>query len=1005
VLERAHRAAPDDLEALYALYRHASTMRGPRAEELTREALERLAELRPENLFVLLKLGQQAVADADRETATRVYLRLGELVWQASELTEQTLDALIEALEADDLAAARRPSRLLENLFKGTPLFVSSLGELFTNVQGIPVTRFSEETIDHFGPARPVHFRASRLGGELGTGALVVADLDGDARPEIARITGGETPSLRVAQVDDDPAAATTRPATAHHSLRALDLDNDGALDLVAWGGGGITVWRGDGAGGFEDATARYALERTGATDLTALDYDMEGDLDLATLSEEGIELHRNTLEGPLTPHGERAFGELDTAGLVRLAAADLDRDGDLDLTAIGERGVLFLDNLRQGRFADRTRELGLAETGAAGAFEIADFDGDGRPDLALAGAELSFWRGGPNGFSRWGVRGDLPRGRRFTSLLSFDADNDGRPDLALGDERGLLVLTQGVTGVWLQASLLGDGVADVQAIATEDLDADGDLDLVVAGSDGLTRLDNVGGNRNGWLRVRLQGLDVENQKNNFFGLGSALEVFAGSAYQYREVTQPVTHLGLGDVRCPDMLRVTWTNGVPQNRLGPCREQLVVEEQVLKGSCPFLYTDTGDGVRFVTDLLWGAPLGMPVAEGVWAGADIEELVEVEGAEAIDGHYRLHVTEELWEAAYFDLVRLWVVDAPPTLEVASSLRIVPGEVIADRVLATAEVRPVAAAWDGRGSDVTARVAERDDVYADGYARGLYQGVAPEPWAFTFDLGEAPSAPVRLLLDGWIFPADASLNLAVAQRQVAPTATRLEMLTEHGWQVLVARTGHPAGKTKTMVIDTPPLPPGVRRLRFVTSKWLHWDRLAWSTTPADDEHQVRAKLAPASADLHYRGFSALRRAAPNAPHDYDYARVSAESPWLPLPGGYTRYGDVRELLESPDDRLVTLGPGDEMTLEFDASALPDPPPGWRRSVFLESHGWDKDADRNTWQGHRLEPLPFRAQSGYPWAPGESYPDTPALRRYREQWQTRRVEPTTGAAGGGV
>ena len=115
--------------------------------------------------------------------------------------------------------------------------------------------------------------------------------------------------------------------------------------------------------------------------------------------------------------------------------------------------------------------------------------------------------------------------------------------------------------------------------------------------------------------------------------------------------------------------------------------------------------------------------------------------------------------------------------------------------------------------GRARDVTTRVARRDEIYADGWKASPYQGVAIEPWTFTIDLGEAPAAPVRLLLDGWIFPADASLNLAVAQRtDLATWPPRLEVETPDGWQTLMPSMGHPAGKTKTMVVDTPALPAG-------------------------------------------------------------------------------------------------------------------------------------------------------------------------------------------------
>ena len=346
-----------------------------------------------------------------------------------------------------------------------------------------------------------------------------------------------------------------------------------------------------------------------------------------------------------------------------------------------------------------------------------------------------------------------------------------------------------------------------------------------------------------------------------------------------------------------------------------------------------------------------------------------------------------------------------------MEVASNLRILPGHVQPEVVLASRHLRPVSQAWNAEGRDVTDRVARRDDVYADGYRPSRYQGIAAEPWTFTLDLGEgaakakASGAGLRLHLDGWIFPADASLNLAVAQRgDLSWDPPRLEVERTPGagdWEVLMPAMGFPAGKTKTMVVDTPPLPDGARRLRIITTQWLHWDRIAWTHTPADEEAHVVARLDPARADLRYRGFSRLVRRAPNAPHDFVYADATAESPWLPFPGSYTRYGAVGELLESVDSRSVILAPGDEIALEFDASHLPPPAPGHTRTVFLESVGWDKDADRNTWEARQMEPLPFHGMSGYPYGPGETFPETPALTDYRRTWLTRRVEAPPPAA----
>ena len=1055
---RAARAAPDDPEVQYALFRQAEILTGAQAEADRREAVERLRRLRPDNLVVLLLSGAAALEGGDRGRASSDYLRVRELIWQAHPAAERVVEQLLDALEANDLEPTGRFARQLENVFKGTPGWHSSLAEVYTNIRGIPVERFADEPpAEDFGPARPVRFRAVRIDDAPTAGqALEVADFDGDDRPDIARSAGTGAPSdarlplLRAAAGFANPIDAA---GTSARVLVAGDADNDRRLDLLAIGDP-LAVWQVDAASdvpAFADRSDRFLAAPFAASAADLIDFDSDGDLDLALARlDGGPDLLRNVsaegvFEGPLEPMGRRALPELEARPYRHLQAADADRDGDTDLLLAHDEGVLWLDNLRQGRFAERAppapagsllgrlvgrlrgeepAPAGLTTGTPVRVVRTGDLDGDGLPEFLLAGDSSVILRQDGDGavapFPLTSGSAALPAGA--TDLALLDADNDGRRDLAFAAGGELRVLTQtsesGPEGLEFRLARL-DGLprdAGFTAVRADDLDGDGDQDLVAAGAGGLYRIENLDGSKNNWLRVRLVGLDVGNQKNNVFGRGTTIEVRADRGYQYFEVDRPVTHIGLGNRRRPDLIRVVWANGVPQNRLRPGSDQTIVEEQVLKGSCPFLYAWDGEKVAFVTDLLWGAPLGMPLADGVWNGYDPDELVRVDGARTRDGFYDLRITEELWEAAYIDRARLWVVDHPREVEVASNLRIVPGRGHAgrpaDEVVASAGVRPVVHAADGRGRDVTDRVRARDDVYADGYERSRYQGHAAEPWTFTFDLGEAPGAPVRLWLDGWVFPADASLNLAIAQAvehgDLEMVMTRLEVETGDGWQTLLDPMGFPPGKTKTMVVDTPPLPAGARRLRIVTTRWLHWDRVAWSAAPGgaggdgggDDGTGVvvRARLDAASADLSYRGFSAPTRPAPNGPHTFDYRRTSAESPWLPFPGRYTRFGDVRELLADVDDRQVVIGPGDEIRVLFDARHLPPPAPGHVRTVFLESFGWDKDADRNTWKADSNLPLPFRAMSGYPFAPGETYPRTPELDAYRAEWLTRVVGPET-------
>ena len=137
--------------------------------------------------------------------------------------------------------------------------------------------------------------------------------------------------------------------------------------------------------------------------------------------------------------------------------------------------------------------------------------------------------------------------------------------------------------------------------------------------------------------------------KVNRFGYGSEVEVKAGQLYAFRTVSRPVTHVGVGAARKADVLRVIWTNGIPQNKLSPPVKTLVTEVQQLKGSCPFLYAFDGRRWSFVTDAL-GAPAGLydgtPHLPIRGSGSWFRET----SCPGPDGRLLLDLTEELWETA-------------------------------------------------------------------------------------------------------------------------------------------------------------------------------------------------------------------------------------------------------------------------------------------------------------------------------------------------------------------
>jgi tetratricopeptide (TPR) repeat protein len=460
---RAAELAPRDPEVLYALYRQASSLGKAEAGS---GALARLAEVRPDNFVILVERGKQAIQRGDRQAATAVYLRVRELLWQAPPMAETALQGVFEALESGETESARVPAARLENVLKITPMYRESLRELSPGIQGVPLRSFaSEAPAAGFGDPLPVRFEGERLSESPTLGAaLALADFDGDGRPDVARILdrppgqGGPGLELRLSGGGERPVL----PAPAAAGLMAVDLWNDGATDLVAFGSEPAVVWNGTRA----EAGVELARMEEAATGLAGapsgpaaavLDYDLEGDLDLVlagvppSAGAPVLELYRNSLAGPLEPVGDRVFSGLELpAGIHAVVASDLDRDGDPDLVIAGDFGLRLLDNLRLGELADRTAGSGLEGAPPLRVLVAADLDNDGLPDLAAVGpGGLVLWRNGAGGvsgrFEPWGDEG-LPDPKEtggLAALVAADFDNDGRLDLAAAGPEGVIVLGQ----------------------------------------------------------------------------------------------------------------------------------------------------------------------------------------------------------------------------------------------------------------------------------------------------------------------------------------------------------------------------------------------------------------------------------------------------------------------------------------------------------------------------------------------------------------------------------
>jgi hypothetical protein len=186
-----------------------------------------------------------------------------------------------------------------------------------------------------------------------------------------------------------------------------------------------------------------------------------------------------------------------------------------------------------------------------------------------------------------------------------------------------------------------------------------------------------------------------------------------------------------------------------------------------------------------------------------------------------------------------------------------------------------------------------------------------------------------------------------------------------------------------------------PTADHHVRIRTNMQIYWDQ-AFVARDLPSSAAKTTTLQPLSADLHYRGFSRMyRKGGRYGPYWFAYDDVAKETPWRPIEGAFTRFGDVLPLLRNPDDMYVIMGPGDEATIQFDASSATALPNGWKRDFLLYSDGWIKDSDLNTAFGTTVGPLPYHGVKAYPFDSGEAYPTDRRHQDYLREYDTRVVK----------
>ena len=217
------------------------------------------------------------------------------------------------------------------------------------------------------------------------------------------------------------------------------DSDNDGDQDILLSGSGAPVLFRNNGDNTFTEIKGNDFESLTFSSVIWG-DIDNDGDLDIFHFGQSGgfslLKIYRND--------GDNKFvwqSDIKTSGYQKniIALGDYDNDGDLDILLGSDYASTIFSNNNNGTF---TKEVGIVLSGGYPAW--GDYDNDGFLDILICGSlNSSNWtsiyrNNGDNYFEK--VSGINLPGLTNGSLSWGDYDNDGDLDIIMAGENGVPV-------------------------------------------------------------------------------------------------------------------------------------------------------------------------------------------------------------------------------------------------------------------------------------------------------------------------------------------------------------------------------------------------------------------------------------------------------------------------------------------------------------------------------------------------------------------------------------
>ena len=329
---------------------------------------------------------------------------------------------------------------------------------------------------------------------------LACADLDLDGDFDVFAGNAGAD-QVWIGDGDGGFAAGQTFAPSVTNALACTDIDQDAQVDVYVGGEAGLATLLNSGG----MLTAISGALEPAVISLAAGDFDCDGDEDVAaTGAESGTAVFASSLAGTWgTAVLDAAETGIPAERVLTLEVADIDCDGDMDFADGRGPDVLAFRNQRNEILDGSSQELSVI-AGVVRDMIFVDVDLDGDQDLLCVRREdfFTFLNDGDGNFTP--AEGELFTSPLLTVTFAIDAgdvDRDGDMDVVVGslDETDYYFenLGRDSEGGWLgfaqrvrlpQASD-GPFVARTTDMRLVDVDTDGDLDLILAQTFGLSNL------------------------------------------------------------------------------------------------------------------------------------------------------------------------------------------------------------------------------------------------------------------------------------------------------------------------------------------------------------------------------------------------------------------------------------------------------------------------------------------------------------------------------------